>query len=285
MPTPGEMPTSPAISTTQALTLTTTYFIYSFDGRLMAEYDQSGVCTKEYIYLGNKLIGEYKPQESKYYYYHSDQINSTRVITDDNGNKVYDAFHGPFGEELYTFVDDYEPELKFSGKDRDKEHGLDYFGARYHDHFSYRSPNKIIKDGKEVRNPDVYNCHSYVWHDSQGDPSDPKNKGYLDAGYPRMDYSPSDDMGDYKQISPKKKNKVGDRVIYYIDSNNNGKYEDGEYIVHSANVTGVDKEGNTTLVKSKMGIRHISENHPDAPGYYKEYRGKKTSRAYYTKKK
>ncbi|MDQ1349803.1 MAG: Ntox33 protein [Acidobacteriota bacterium] len=36
-----------------------------------------------------RFIAEYRPQTSKYYYYMNDQINSTRIITDDVGNVVY----------------------------------------------------------------------------------------------------------------------------------------------------------------------------------------------------
>jgi len=59
----------------------TTYYIHSYNGKLLAEYDSTGVCQKDYIYMGNKLIAEYQPVIAKYYYYASDQINSTRIIT------------------------------------------------------------------------------------------------------------------------------------------------------------------------------------------------------------
>jgi hypothetical protein len=73
--------------TIQSTSTVDTYYIYSFDGKLMAEYDHNGNCVKDYIYVGNRLIAEYQPQANKYYYYMSDQINSTRIVTDDNGNK------------------------------------------------------------------------------------------------------------------------------------------------------------------------------------------------------
>ncbi|MCJ7484389.1 MAG: hypothetical protein MUO31_15675, partial [Thermodesulfovibrionales bacterium] len=60
----------------------TTYYIHSYDGKLLAEYDTTGTCVRDYIYMGNKLIAEYQPVIAKYYYYTSDQINSTRIITD-----------------------------------------------------------------------------------------------------------------------------------------------------------------------------------------------------------
>jgi RHS repeat-associated protein len=35
-------------------------------------------------------------------------------------------------------VNTYDPKLKFSGKERDSDSGLDYFGARHYNHSSYR---------------------------------------------------------------------------------------------------------------------------------------------------
>ncbi|HRT84402.1 MAG TPA: hypothetical protein P5523_07155 [Bacteroidales bacterium] len=41
-----------------------------------------------FIY-GAKMVAEYHPVDNKYYYYTTDQINSTRVVTDGLGNVVY----------------------------------------------------------------------------------------------------------------------------------------------------------------------------------------------------
>ncbi|HET6843007.1 MAG TPA: RHS repeat-associated core domain-containing protein [Candidatus Angelobacter sp.] len=64
------------------------------------------------------------------YYYHGDQIGSSRVMTSGGGWPVWQGTMLPFGEE-------YNPQIttnhyKFTGKERDTETGLDYFGARYY---------------------------------------------------------------------------------------------------------------------------------------------------------
>lgn len=52
------------------------------------------------------------------------------------------AAHEPFGGIQMTWgVSTYDPELKFSGKPRDAESELDYFGARYYDRAQYRFIN------------------------------------------------------------------------------------------------------------------------------------------------
>ena len=42
-------------------------------------------------------VDQRDPQRDKYQYYITDQINSTRVVTDDTGNVVYTAAHDPYG--------------------------------------------------------------------------------------------------------------------------------------------------------------------------------------------
>ncbi|MCK4766077.1 MAG: SUMF1/EgtB/PvdO family nonheme iron enzyme [Candidatus Aminicenantes bacterium] len=142
---------------------TNTYYIWSFDGKLMAEYDHSGICVKEYIYFGNKLVAEYLPVEGKYYYHLSDQINSTRIVTDDAGSVVYSAAHGPFGDVQKTWVNTYDPKQKFSGKERETYSDLDYFGARYYDSHSYRfiSVDPVRNRDEAIANPQLWNLYSY----------------------------------------------------------------------------------------------------------------------------
>ena len=149
--------------TIQSTSPVDTYYIYSFDGKLMAEYDHNGNCVKDYIYAGNRLIAEYQPQTNKYYYYMSDQINSTRIVTDDNGNVVYSEAYGPFGGIQKNWTKAYDPKLKFSGKEREVYSDLDYFGARYYDHNSYRfiSVDPIINKEEAISNPQIWNLYSY----------------------------------------------------------------------------------------------------------------------------
>ena len=83
---------------------------------MLAEYDGNGECLREHIYLGAKMVTEYQPQTGKYYYYTTDQIGSTRIVTDDTGNIVCAAAHDPYGGVQQTWVNIFSPKLKFSGK-------------------------------------------------------------------------------------------------------------------------------------------------------------------------
>jgi RHS repeat-associated protein len=129
----------------------------------MAEYDHNGNCVSDYIYAGNKLIAEYRPQTSEYFFYMNDQINTTRLITDENGNEVYSATHGPYGEIQKVWTNTFDPKLKFSGKEREGHSELDYFGARYYDHNRYRfsSVDPVINKEEALSNPQLWNLYAY----------------------------------------------------------------------------------------------------------------------------
>ncbi|MDI6699581.1 MAG: DUF5675 family protein [Candidatus Saccharicenans sp.] len=133
----------------------------------MAEYDGCGVCLREYINIGEKMVAEYQPATGRYFYYTTDQINSTRVVADDNGNVVYASVHDPYGGIHHTWVNNFNPELKFSGKEQDAESGLYYFDARYYDPTLYRflSPDPVIPNDMAIYNPQRWNLYGYCLGD------------------------------------------------------------------------------------------------------------------------
>jgi RHS repeat-associated protein len=93
----------------------------------------------------------------------------------------YDYF--PFGEELSAgigsrpacYTNAVEPAQKFTGKERDAETGLDYFGARYLSAAQGRltSPDRPLLD-QHSEDPQSFNLYSYVrnnpltYHDPNG---------------------------------------------------------------------------------------------------------------------
>jgi RHS repeat-associated protein len=71
-------------------------------------------------------------------YYSLDALGSIRVVTDRTGKVIERHDYLPFGEECTTGPCTTNPAVgagqprKFTGKERDTETGLDYFGARYY---------------------------------------------------------------------------------------------------------------------------------------------------------
>ena len=77
---------------------------------------------------GNKVDGE-----GNRYYYHSDHLGSSSLITNDSCNVTQQLDYLPYGEVfLEKRADvDYHTPYKFNGKELDEETGLYYYGARY----------------------------------------------------------------------------------------------------------------------------------------------------------
>ncbi len=69
-------------------------------------------------------------------YYHLDALGTVRAVTDEVGTVLERHDYLPFGEELCgTVVCGSSPggqSKRFTGKERDAETGLDYYGARYY---------------------------------------------------------------------------------------------------------------------------------------------------------
>jgi RHS repeat-associated protein len=108
-------------------------------------------------------------------YYHVDGLGSVRAVTDQSGAVVQRHDYAAFGEELPPQVVA-DKKLRFTGKERDAETGLDYFGARYYasgtGRFSTVDP-AIDFHGAEA-NPQHWNRYAYVannpvrWTDPDG---------------------------------------------------------------------------------------------------------------------
>lgn len=103
-----------------------------------------------------------RAQADEVVYYHTDAIGSVRMITDATGTVLARYDFAPFGEKW-----DPQPNpdrLQFSGKERDTETGLDYFGARYYRPESGRFLSVDPKLGIEVAllDPQRWNRYSYV---------------------------------------------------------------------------------------------------------------------------
>jgi RHS repeat-associated protein len=78
----------------------------------------------------------YEEEKEKQYYYHGDHLGSAQLVTNREG-KVYEHLeYTPYGElwieEADTLTGNRTP-FRFTGKERDEETGLYYYGARYLD--------------------------------------------------------------------------------------------------------------------------------------------------------
>jgi RHS repeat-associated protein len=114
-------------------------------------------------------------------YYHLDVLGSVRAISDETGRLVRRYDYLPFGEDPAGPTDG--DTRRFTGKERDAETGLDYFGARYYaardGRFTTADPAMTVEDN--LVDPQRWNRYAYVrnnplrYTDPDGrDPQDPK---------------------------------------------------------------------------------------------------------------
>ena len=99
-------------------------------------------------------------------YYLGDQVGTTQMETAGNGVPVWQGEFSPFGQELDNQTT--ENNYKFTGKERDTESGLDYFGARYYasNMGRFMSPDWSAKiepvPYSKLDNPQSFNLYAYV---------------------------------------------------------------------------------------------------------------------------
>jgi len=99
---------------------------------VIAEYDNFGALTAKYLYGNGIRLVKIDGSGNKFYL-HTDQLGSTRVVTNAYKATVQTFSYYPFGEVLTTTGTN--TDYKFNGKEFDEEQGVNlyYYGARYYD--------------------------------------------------------------------------------------------------------------------------------------------------------
>jgi RHS repeat-associated protein len=136
---------------------------------VVAESDLAGATKSEYIFFDGERVARRDGATGAggVFYYFSDHLKTASVITDSAGVIKAESDYYPWGGEL-QFVNNDSNDYKFTGKKRDLETGLDYFGARYYSNGLGRwissdwSPTPIPVPYAEFSDPQSLNLYSYV---------------------------------------------------------------------------------------------------------------------------
>jgi len=92
-----------------------------------------------HVFMGNtrvaSIVKHKDEQQPATYYYASDHLGSSSVLTNNTGSYHERIEYLPYGEVWLedTANTNYSTPYKFTGKELDKETGLYYYGARYYD--------------------------------------------------------------------------------------------------------------------------------------------------------
>ncbi len=107
--------------------VTVTYIYAS----LLVLYEKTTTGIATYIHGPTGMLAKRTTidEETNMFYYHTDLLGSTRLVTDDNKNIVTAAAYHPFGE---SSTEEGSESFLFTGKEKDST-GLYYYGARYYD--------------------------------------------------------------------------------------------------------------------------------------------------------
>ena len=123
------------------------------------EFSDNNGLTK-YYYAGSRLVA--KKDSSGTFWYHQDQLGSTRIITVQQGSVAQRYSYRPFGEKEKSSAT-FANSIDFTGQRTDDEISLVYMNGRYYDPWLARfiSADPIIPD---VINPQALNSYSYVYN-------------------------------------------------------------------------------------------------------------------------
>jgi RHS repeat-associated protein len=136
-------------------------------GNTIAETDGTGSTTNssynEYVSFAGQLIAQSNPSSGNVYYYVSDHLGSTRVVTNASGSPCYEADFLPYGLENTPsgFTNSCSTNYKFTGYERDTETGNDYAFARYYSQREERFLSPDPLDG-DITDPQTLNKYAYV---------------------------------------------------------------------------------------------------------------------------
>jgi RHS repeat-associated protein len=103
-------------------------YVYGSEGQELTVVDGSQNLIQGETYFDGRLLGTQEP--SGFVWAHADELGTVRKRTNSSASSLETDTSWPFGAHLNA-VGSYS-NLHFTGKYRDGESGLDYFGARYY---------------------------------------------------------------------------------------------------------------------------------------------------------
>lgn len=148
-------------------------FIYDLSGNLITEVSGSGNWIRGEIYSERKHVGTYR--DGTTYFTQSDRLGTERARIFSNGNLFETCVSLPFGDGLNCSGPSDPSSNHLTGKERDFETALDYFGARYYSSALGRfiTPDWAAKATAipyaDFSDPQSLNLYTYVGNNPSSD--------------------------------------------------------------------------------------------------------------------
>jgi RHS repeat-associated protein len=183
------------------------------------ESNAAGTINEEYVFFGGKRIARLDLPSAAVHYYFADHLGSASVVTSAGGTIEEESDYYPFGGE--RAITSGPNNYKFTGKERDSESGLDYFGARYYAASLARfgTADPVLMKNNRLVDPQRLNLYAYG-RDNPLAYVDPDGKDAIAIAFP--DYKPLTPIG---RVLP-----LGHAAIVTIDKKGHTRYfEYGRY--------------------------------------------------------
>jgi RHS repeat-associated protein len=139
----------------------TNVYLYDNDSHVVTELDANFNLVRKEIYAGVRHLGTYDASGNLTYVL-TDWLGTTRAISDNSGAVCQTTVSQPFGGEEQQSGSCSASPVFFTGKERDTESGLDYFGARYYGSSMGRFTSPDDGTDQDPSKPQSWNLYSYV---------------------------------------------------------------------------------------------------------------------------
>jgi len=138
-------------------------YVYGASGQLTITDGSQNLIAGE-TYVGGRYLGTQGP--SGFSWAHTDELGTVRARSNAGGGRTETDISWPFGE--FAIVLNGTSQIHFTGKLKDTEDNLDYFGARYYNSNlgRFMSPDwseaPMAVPYANLENPQSFNLYSYV---------------------------------------------------------------------------------------------------------------------------
>ncbi|MBI2464436.1 DUF4105 domain-containing protein [Candidatus Peregrinibacteria bacterium] len=123
---------------------------------------------RRYLLASKSNFQDSQVPHSTVYYFLQDHLGNTTVVTDEQGNIVEVMDYLPFGSmNVHETYGSHESDYTFTGKEKDSEEDLYYFGARYlsdsTSRFTSVDPvSRFVDSDNYFKDPQQWNFYSYT---------------------------------------------------------------------------------------------------------------------------
>lgn len=136
-------------------------------GTVYEENYVNNICTGtvKYVYAGSQRVAmkthSFSGSPDSVYYFQTDHLGSTNLLTDSSGNVVRNTQYCPFGGSFMgSDTGSVDNAHKFTGQINDSGTGLYYYGARYYDPqmCTFLTPDTLVQNPYD---PQLLNRYTY----------------------------------------------------------------------------------------------------------------------------